>query len=236
MRRATIKEFDSLAQKLTSYVGIMDFRFKNLCVKAEPISLLPIEVAVEDEMQKLEECATIAQENEYQFMIIPKYDDDLVSIVKGITMVHPEFKVEGQKKTVDTTDGQGNNIYTEVKYLLVTMPEVNDDRYDVLKNGVDAVYNECKVQMESVNTISKAKFAQLATGEIKEDQDRLDESLKKLNKQWDEQRDKIHQAKLDEIEEAHNRWLAKKLEKAGGGQNSDDANGQQAALSMKIPS
>ena len=236
MRRATIKEFDSLAQKLTSYVGIMDFRFKNLCVKAEPISLLPIEVAVEDEMQKLEECATIAQENEYQFMIIPKYDDDLVSIVKGIAMTHPEFKVEGQKKTVDTTDGQGNNIYTEVKYLLVTMPEVNDDRYDVLKNGVDAVYNECKVQMESVNTISKAKFAQLATGENKEDQDRLDEAIKKLNKQWDEQRDKIHQAKLDEIEEAHNRWLTKKQEKAGGGRDSDDANGQQAALSMKLPS
>ena len=236
MRRATIKEFDSLAQKLTSYVGIMDFRFKNLCVKAEHISLLPIEVAVEDEMQKLEECATIAQENEYQFMIIPKYDDDLVSIVKGIAMTHPEFKVEGQKKTVDTTDGQGNNIYTEVKYLLVTMPEVNDDRYDVLKNGVDAVYNECKVQMESVNTISKAKFAQLATGENKEDQDRLDEAIKKLNKQWDEQRDKIYQAKLDEIEEAHNRWLTKKQEKAGGGRDSDDANGQQAALSMKLPS
>lgn len=234
MRRATIKEYDSLAEKLSSYVGIMDYRFKNLCIKAEPVSLLPIEVLVEGDLQKLEECATIGKDNDYQFMIFPNYDDDLVTIVKGITESHPEFKIEGKTMTVDSTDGEGHDKTVDVRYLLVTMPEVNDDRYDALRDGVDVVYNECKIQMESANAVSKTKFAQLAAGETKEDLETLDKELKKLNKQWDEQRDKIHQAKLDEIEEAHNRWLSKLSEQKKDQQDIEDARGEKVAKSMRM--
>ena len=137
---------------------------------------------------------------------------------------------------VESTDENGNDQTVDVKYLLLTMPVVNDDRYKVLKDGVDAIYQDCKIQMESANNISKAKFAELALGETKEDLDKLDKELKKLNKQWNEQRDKIHQAKLDDIEEAHNKWLAEQAEQMQQRTEQENARGEEAAHSMKINS
>ena len=64
MRRATIKEYDALAERLTNLVGIMDHRFKNLCIKADPVALLPVQVLVEGELQNLEQCAVIGKEND----------------------------------------------------------------------------------------------------------------------------------------------------------------------------
>ena len=214
----------------------MDFRFRNLCIKSDPMALLPVKVLIEGELQNIEKCADVGKDNDYQFMVFPKYEEDLGQIAKGILEVHPEFKVEGKTMPIESVDENGNDQTVDVKYLLLTMPVVNDDRYKVLKDGVDAIYQDCKIQMESANNISKAKFAELALGETKEDLDKLDKELKKLNKQWNEQRDKIHQAKLDDIEEAHNKWLAEQAEQMQQRTEQENARGEEAAHSMKINS
>lgn len=236
MRRATIREYESLAEQLSNHVGVMSFRFKNLCVKAEPVALLPIKVLVEGEVQNLEDCATIGKDNDYQFMIFPKYDEDLIPIVKGIAETHPEFKIEGKQMPIESTDGEGNDQTIEVKYLLVTMPVVNDDRYDVLKDGVDAIYQDCKLQMERANSVSKAKFKEISASETKENLDALDRELDRLNGQWNTQRDKLYNEKLQEIEEAHNHWLAGKNESDQQHRESEKARGEKAAHSMRINS
>ncbi len=236
MRRATIREYDSLGEKYTNYIGVMDFRFRNLCIKSDPMALLSVKVLIEGELQNIEQCADVGKDNDYQFIVFPKYEEDLGQIAKGILEVHPEFKIEGKTLPVESTDENGNDQTVDVKYLLLTMPVVNDDRYKVLKDGVDAIYQDCKIQMESANNISKAKFAELALGETKEDLDKLDKELKKLNKQWNEQRDKIHQAKLDDIEEAHNKWLAEQAEQMQQRTEQENARGEEAAHSMKINS
>lgn len=236
MRRATIREFDSLGEKYTNYIGIMDFRFRNLCIKSDPMALLSVKVLIEGELQNIEQCADVGKDNDYQFMVFPKYEEDLGQIAKGILEVHSEFKVEGKTMPVESVDENGNDQTVDVKYLLLTMPVVNDDRYKVLKDGVDAIYQDCKIQMESANNISKAKFAELAPGETKEDLDKLDKELKRLNKQWNEQRDKIHQAKLDDIEEAHNKWLAEQAEQMQQRTEQENARGEEAAHSMKMNS
>ena len=236
MRRATIREFDSLGEKYTNYIGIMDFRFRNLCIKSDPMALLSVKVLIEGELQNIEQCADVGKDNDYQFMVFPKYEEDLGQIAKGILEVHSEFKVEGKTMPIESVDENGNDQTVDVKYLLLTMPVVNDDRYKVLKDGVDAIYQDCKIQMESANNISKAKFAELALGETKEDLDKLDKELKRLNKQWNEQRDKIHQAKLDDIEEAHNKWLAEQAEQMQQRTEQENARGEEAAHSMKINS
>ena len=236
MRRATIREFDSLGEKYTNYIGIMDFRFRNLCIKSDPMALLPVKVLIEGELQNIEKCADVGKDNDYQFMVFPKYEEDLGQIAKGILEVHSEFKVEGKTMPIESVDENGNDQTVDVKYLLLTMPVVNDDRYKVLKDGVDAIYQDCKIQMESANNISKAKFAELAPGETKEDLDKLDKELKRLNKQWNEQRDKIHQAKLDDIEEAHNKWLAEQAEQMQQRTEQENARGEEAAHSMKMNS
>ena len=236
MRRATIREFDSLGEKYTNYIGIMDFRFRNLCIKSDPMALLSVKVLIEGELQNIEQCADVGKDNDYQFMVFPKYEEDLGQIAKGILEVHSEFKVEGKTMPIESVDENGNDQTVDVKYLLLTMPVVNDDRYKVLKDGVDAIYQDCIIQMESANNISKAKFAELAPGETKEDLDKLDKELKRLNKQWNEQRDKIHQAKLDDIEEAHNKWLAEQAEQMQQRTEQENARGEEAAHSMKMNS
>jgi len=234
MRRATIREFDSLGEKYTNFIGVMDFRFKNLCIKADPMALLPVKILIEGELQNIEQCANVAKDNDYQFMVFPKYEEDLGQIAKGIFESHPEFKIEGKTMPVESVDEDGNDQTEDIKYLVVTMPEVNNDRYKVLKDAVDAIYQDCKIQMESADTISKSKFAELAPGETKEDLDKLDKGLKKLKEQWYGQRDKIYQAKLDEIEEAHNNWLVEQKIQMMQFTESEDARGQEAAHSMKF--
>ena len=200
------------------------------------MALLPVKVLIEGELQNIEKCADVGKDNDYQFMVFPKYEEDLGQIAKGILEVHSEFKVEGKTMPIESVDENGNDQTVDVKYLLLTMPVVNDDRYKVLKDGVDAIYQDCKIQMESANNISKAKFAELAPGETKEDLDKLDKELKRLNKQWNEQRDKIHQAKLDDIEEAHNKWLAEQAEQMQQRTEQENARGEEAAHSMKMNS
>jgi uncharacterized protein YukE len=234
MRRATIAEYDRLSDKLTSLVAMMDYKFKNICIKAEEVALLPITVHIEGEDKNLEECATIAKEDDYHFMIFPKYDEDMQDIAVGIAKVHPEFRMERKSMPVTVPDSEGNEKDVDAKYILLTMPVVDDNRYDVMKQGVDVIYNLCKEQMESANMMAQAKFASLTPGETKEDLETLKKELDKLNDEWNGKRDDIHNAKLKEIEDAHNKWLEEKAESSQAQQEEEAARGDNVTSSMKF--
>lgn len=234
MRRATIAEYDRLADKLASLVAMMDYRFKNICVKAEEVSLLPITARIEGEDKNLEDCATIGKDDDYHFMIFPKYDEDMMDIAVGIARVHPEFRQERKSMPVTVPDRDGNEKEVDAKYILLTMPEVDDERYDVLKEAVKVEYNLCKEQMEGANIVAQAKFATLAAGETKEDLDILQEEVDKLNEEWSGKRDDIHAAKLKEIEDAHRKWQEEQEESNQQRREEEAARGESAATSMKI--
>ena len=234
MRRATIMEYDKLADKLSKYVGQMNFRFMDLCVKAEPGALLSVQVFIEGELLKLEDCAKIAKPDDFHFMLIPQYDEDLVPIQKAVLYVPPEFKMKVDTLQVDTVDEDGVTENHDVRYLNVTMPEVDDDRYDVLTNAAKGIYEECKVFMETANNTSKAKFATLAPGETPDDLDKLDKALKRLNKDWDTQRDKLYEKKLKEIEDAHDKWLLERNERNKLRQEEEAARNEEAIRSMRL--
>lgn len=234
MRRATIAEYDRLADKLASLVAMMDYRFKNICVKAEEVSLLPITARIEGEDKNLEECATIGKDDDYHFMIFPKYDEDMMDIAVGIARVHPEFKQKKKAMPVTVPDRNGEERNIDAKYILLTMPEVDDNRYDVLKEAVKVEYNLCKEQMEGANIVAQTKFATLAAGETKDDLDILKQELDKLNDEWNGKRDDIHTAKLKEIEDAHKKWLAEQAESNQQRREEEAARGESAATSMII--
>ena len=120
MRRAIIKEFDQLGDSLSKDSAVFAFRLKNLCVKAEEMSLLPIQVLIEGEFQKLEECTVIGKPDDYSFMIFPKYDEDMVTLGQSIMVEHPEFKQEIKSMTVDTVDENGNPKEADVRYSLLS--------------------------------------------------------------------------------------------------------------------
>lgn len=236
MRRSTLNEFDKLGQKLSTQVTLMKYRFMNLCIQSDPVALLPIQVFIEGEPKRLEDCATIGKSDNYHFEIIPKYDDDLKSIMQAVMRAHPEFKQEIINTQVEVNDSNGNPQTVDVNYLQLTMPEVNDDRYDVLNQGVKALYEECKTQMEVINTTAKPKLAEMAQLESEADQKSLKDGMEKQQKQWDDQRESLYQKKLKEIDDAHNQWLSKQLASNQELQEHEEAQGEEATRSMRIPS
>lgn len=223
MRKATIMEYNKLADKLANYVAAMNYRFMDLCVKAEPVALLGVTPTIDGEVTKLEDCAKVAKSDEYTFMVIPNFDEDMVAIQRAVFRVHPEFKMELESIKVESLDDDGKPDEMSVRYMKLRMPEVDDDRHDVLQDGVKLLYEECKAQMLAANATSKAKFTQLAPGETKEDLERLDKALKKLNDQWDTQREQKYQAKVEEIDKAYNKWLAGQAQQEIALMEDDDA-------------
>jgi len=206
MRRDIIKEFDMLGDALSTLSAQFAYRLMNLCVKAEPVSLLSIEANIEGEFQKLEDCAQIGKEDDYSFQIVPNYDDDLPTLAQAVFREHPEFKQEFKKLQVDISEDPNNPDVHDVYYLQLTMPEVDDERYDVLKNGVKAYYEENKAQMEAVSAKYDAKLAKLLDGESDDDIKKVKQARDKQTETWYEHRDRTYNDKLKEIEEAHEKW------------------------------
>jgi hypothetical protein len=209
MKRETIKEFDKLGEALSTLNAQFAYRLMNLCVKAEPVSLLSIEAMIEGESQHLEKCAKIGLEDEYTFQIFPNYSGDIPVVAQAIFKEHPEFKQEMKTMKVNASVDENKPDEQDVPYIQLTMPEVDDERYDVLKNGVNAIYEANKAQMEAVTAKADAKFAELIVDESKRDIEQLKEARDKQTKTWYEQRDSIYNNKLKEIEEGHNKWLVK---------------------------
>ena len=209
MKREVNNECNQLFEKLSTYVAIFNFKLLNLCIKAEECSLIPVKVNVEGVDHNLEEVAYTAKKDDYRFWIIPKYDEDLDDICKGVAQVHPEFKQKIETVKGDTVDEKLNKVEKDTVLLELIMPEVNDDRYDALKDGVDFLYEECKTQMEAAYLKSTTLIATLVIGEPLDEIDSLKDTLEKVNDTAKDQRDKLRDAKLKEIEDAYQAWLAK---------------------------
>lgn len=195
--------------KLSNLSGVFGYQLQNLCVKAEPVALLTIEVNVEGENQKLEDCTTVAQNDDYSFMIVPHYEDDIPALEQGIFKAHPEFKLKKMSMTVDSIDLKGNPKEVEHPYILATMPDVTDERYKILNEGVKLLYENCKAKMEAAILKSDAKLAELLVGESKDTVDEVTDAIDMIKKEWNDKREQTRDEKLKEIEDAYQKWLAK---------------------------
>ena len=234
MRRVIIREFEELGEALGNFNAVFSYRLMNLCVKAEEVALLPVKVFVEGELQNLEQCALIKKKDDYTFVIIPKFDEDIKSIGLALASVHPEFKQRVESTEVDVAQTDGSTKQVEAHYIEVTMPEVDDDRYDVLKDGVKLAYEECKTRMEVANAKADGNFAELCVGEEEANIDIIKQERQKLKDQWYGQRDKLYNDKLQEIEEAHNKWLSEQNELEQKRQDDEAAHSETAARTMKL--
>lgn len=209
MKRSIGNELNELYTKLSNLSGVFGYQLQNLCVKAEPVALLTIEVNVEGENQKLEDCTTIAKNDEYSFMIVPHYEDDIPALEQGILKAHPEFKLKKKTMTVDSMDLKGNPKEVEVPYILATMPDVTDERYDILNESVKLLYDNCKAKMEAAILKSDTKLAGLLVSEGKDTVDEVTDAIDMIKKEWNDKRDQTRDEKLKEIEDAYQKWLAK---------------------------
>ena len=235
MKRAIINQLGQLSEQLKAYVGALNYRYLNLCVKAEEVSLLPIQVPIEDEFKNLEDVAYAGKKtgDDYSLYIVPKIQDDMRDIQQAVMKFHPEFIQEVQKEKVNAGEDGGEQ---EVQLLRLKMPEVNDDRYDLLKQGVDTFYNMCKAEMEQAKMEADIQFATLSVDESPEDIDKLKKGVDETNDMWVKKRDQLRDDKLKEIEEAHNQWLADQQASAQKKQEEHAAHNEEVGSSMRINS
>ena len=216
-----------LQEKLQGYIGMMSIGYANMCVKVEPVSLLTISVEIEGESNNLEQVATIGQKNEYQLMIIPHIDEDLPAVGKAIFEAHPEFKQEQKSMEVDMPNGKKH----QTPYILVTMPEVDKNRRDVLKQAADALYNDTKVKMDVAIAQSDGKIAAMSVNEKPEDINNINESMKEKKEMWEKHRDQMHDDKLREIEEGYQHHLQQQADQES--QQAEQDAGK--SISMQLP-
>ena len=233
MKRSVLHDYNQLEEKLTGYVAMLNFKFLNLCVKAEEASLLPVTVNVDGAGKKLEEVAVTAKKDEYRFIIVPHIDEDMEAVGRGILMSHPDFKQDVESLHIDAHDAEGNPIGRDVPYILLTMPEVDDERYDFLKQAVDTFYQQSKTLMEKSVSEAKGLIAMHIIGEPEEEIDGINKALEKLNDEKSEQREKLRAEKLQEIEEAHKKW---QTEHAQDEHQDNGIHGENSGRSMRFGS
>jgi hypothetical protein len=153
-------------------------------------------------------------------------EDDLMAVGQGIAMVHPEFKQERMTMDVETDDGN----HHDVPYILITMPDVDDNRYDLLKESVKALYETCKAQMEAACVLSQARIGALTSDMSPEEADNVKKAVDERREMWTQHRDKQYNDKLQEIEDGHQRW---QQQQAAREQQQGD-NGSSVATSMRL--
>ena len=201
--------------KLSGYAAMLNYRYMNLCVEAEPAALVSLTVTdIEGNVYNIEEVADCMQPNQFAFEIVPRHMAMLPFIQKGIAESHPEFKQEViVPKDEDHFYMSGTVDYDAERHILCTMPEVDDERYKLLTETVKALYDDCMVEVDKI----KAKYTQMLADRSKDlPEDEADEAKteqEKLLNQYSEAIKNYRDNKEKEIEEAHNTWLADEAEK-----------------------
>lgn len=228
MRRSIMNVLANAKAQLSGYAALLNYRFMNLCVKAEAPALLSVTVEVGNKKLDIEKTAMarITPGRPDQFEIYPLDHSLIFPISRGIVKAHPEFKIE--EKSVGGSEAE------EDKYLLVTMPVVNKDRRDALKNGVSALSDECKVNMD----VAYSKYlGQVVSKLVGAPAGEIDEAKEELQNLYDEHSKlcKAYRAdKEKEIDEAYQRYTTERSEAAARQQETDAAHGRGKGLSMRM--
>lgn len=229
MKRNIEALINEMKNKMSGYAVLLQYRYMNICVKAEPAALLSVTV-VDDEGEEnnLENVAMASLANDYQFEIYPHDRKNVFAICKGIKEVHPEFKI-------DTTAEDGDEESEDNQVVIVcTMPEVNKDRHDALIDGVGVLYDQCKALLDTNHTVYKTRLTPKLVGLSEEDAQKAEDELEKVYKMHDDTCLQYKEAKIKEIEEAYQRYLDEQKKKQEAADERAAAWGENAKTQYRI--
>ena len=232
MRKAIEILIGEMESKLSGYAALLNYRYLNLCVKAEPMALLSINVINDEgENQDLEDVAFAMLADNYTFEIIPKDPNAIYAICKGLLKDHPEFKQD----VVTPADNRKlfRNVENE-RHILCKMPEVNKDRHDFLMDAVKTLYDKCKVEIEKVDAAYSAKLATKISGfpkeEIEEAMNKMEDSQQMYNKMIEN----YLTSKQKEIEDAYQHYLDEQAAKKAAADEKAAARGETAGQEYRM--
>ena len=186
---------------LEGYSGLLMVRLMNLCVKSNPVALIPVVIEHPRGDLPIEDVADASVPDDDHIDVYPKLEDDIFLIGKGIMEAHPEFQMS--QETIKNGD-------EEMKYLRFTMPKVDKNRHDVLLQAVDAFYEECKQQLRKTQIDYQSKLSEKIPHLSKEDADQAKEDFDNTYKANTDTAKQTVEDKKKEIEEAYQRYQQQK--------------------------
>lgn len=205
MNNTIISQIDEAQKRMGAYIALLNYRYKNLCVKADIAALLPVSVYADGEELNIEDVANVNMPDEYQLGVYPKDPSDLQSIIQGIYEAHPEFKME-----IKSTDDSGDEAS---KYVLYTMPEVDKNRRDFLMNGTKGLHEESQARIDAIHASYQARFAEMLVNASEEDAHDANAALEDAYDQCSGMTDELLKQKRQEIEEGYERYTRNLKEK-----------------------
>lgn len=229
MRKSIEALISEMKSKMSGYAVMLQYRYMNLCVKAEPAALLSFTVTDDEEEEtNLEDIASAGLANDYQFEIYP-YDPKMVfAICKGIKTAHPEFKIDTRTEESDE-ESEENQVV-----IVCTMPEVNKDRHDLLIEGVDTLYDQCKAKLDANHAAYKTRLTAKLVGSSEDDIQEAEDELEKVYKTHDDICLEYKEEKVKEIEEAYQRYLDEQKKKQDAADERAAARGENAKTQYRV--
>ena len=214
MRRSIKMLLGEMDVKLTGHAGLLNYRYMNLCIKAEPVALLSLTVTdIEGNVYNIEEVADTMMRDEFSFEFVPRDMEMLPFIQKGIAEAHPEFKQEVIKPEGEDHFFYPNTPeYDQERHIVCTMPEVDDNRYDTLKEAVKTLYDERMVEIDKVKADYTKQLSDRSGDLPKDETDEAMNKLEELANQYSETCETYRDNKEQEIEESHQKWLVNQAE------------------------
>lgn len=234
MKRSIAILIDEAKSKMSAFVALVNYRYMNLCVEAEPAALLSVTVEVDGMKLDVENVVDVSCPQKDQFALYPKVNDPslIFDICKAVKTSHPEFDVD--VKDMEDYDEDEKEEDEDQKYILLTMPKVNKDRHDFINKGVDTLQKACQAKLDFIFQDYVAKVtAKLAIGNPEE----LDEAKEELQNLLDEHKkmlDGYSDDKKAEVEEAYQRYLEEQEQKEAERQEAEEAQGKDKVFSMKM--
>lgn len=213
MRKKTALMLGELQTKLNGCILQLNYEYMNLCIKAEPVSLLPVGINLMGNEYKIEDLAFVSQLNEKQMLVIPKIPKILIAIEKGIAKIHPEFKQEPVDAEYGLDDNSKGKKENAEKNLLLTMPTVDEDRKDLLLDTVKLLYDKTKVRIDGYNAQYGQRIAVQLSNASPEEIDEAKKGLKGCIDTFSQYADKYRENKVEEIEDAYKLYLEEQAAK-----------------------
>ena len=234
MKRTIENLINEMEGKLGGYAGLLNYRYMNLCVKAEPVALISVQLEDEEgEPCNLEKLADAFLADQYTYEVIPKHPRHIFSICKGFKEVHPEFEQE-----VITPDDR-NRLHSDQddeKHIRLKVPEVNKDRHDFLMDAVKALYDQCLVQVDKVNAEYPVKLAPKLVGLSEEEIEEANKKMEDSQKTHKDICEKYLTNKQKEIEDAYQHYLDEQTAKKAQEDEIEATRVNRSSNSMKMGS
>ena len=227
MRTSVINLLEEAKGKMSAYAALLNYRFANLSITAAPEALLSVEVDYEGEKMPIEKAvlARNAADREDQFELFPLAPDYLFPVVKGLMEAHPEYRVE--LKQIEGSEDE------EERYILATVPEVDDARHKDLTDAVKALSEFCDARLEATFSEYSSRLVLKMEGAKAEELEEAKDQLQQSHDLTSFLCEQYRAGKEWEIESAYQRYLTEKAEKQAKLQEAEAfQKSQQAGLQM----